>query len=238
MGTLLFSFYFHKFFSVLLFLAPIASATHKIKSTKLEINCLMISKWFTVLTGMNQIQISVDIGRFSISWNHRRLLTSIRWQGAEDEAVPTGIDSIPHPTPDWLPKFLDDFRAYCVTGSPFERIPWEIIDQDDWSEFQRKVYRCATLVPHSETRSYGWVAKKMDSVMAARAVGQALRKNPVLILIPCHRIVSHEGSLGGFMGKQDSVSPEVQLKGKLLEMERLFANPLFSFLTEPISAYE
>ncbi len=91
------------------------------------------------------------------------------------------------------------------------------------------VYRAISQIPHGETRTYAWVAKRVGQGLATRAVGQALRKNPLPILIPCHRVVS-SGTLGGFMGAVDPDEPEMRLKRWLIEVESSWLNPSFGFL--------
>jgi methylated-DNA-[protein]-cysteine S-methyltransferase len=66
------------------------------------------------------------------------------------------------------------------------------------SPFQRKVWEVTQSIPYGETRTYAWVASKLGRPKAARAVGQALARNPLPIIIPCHRIICSNGSLGGF----------------------------------------
>jgi len=67
-------------------------------------------------------------------------------------------------------------------------------------------------VPRGEVKTYGWLAKKIGKPGAARAVGQALRRNPIPIIIPCHRIIRDDGTIGGF-------SMGVSIKEKLLSLE-------------------
>ncbi|HJM36537.1 MAG: hypothetical protein CL877_04645 [Dehalococcoidales bacterium] len=88
--------------------------------------------------------------------------------------------------------------------------------------FQRRVWETTQLIPYGETRSYRWVAEHMGQPTAARAVGQALAKNPLPIIIPCHRVVTNNGKLGGFSGgpkmkryllrleQPNSTTPDVQ----------------------------
>jgi len=80
------------------------------------------------------------------------------------------------------------------------------------SPFQRQVFKIARLIPYSETRSYQWVAEEMGKPGAARAVGQALARNPLPIIIPCHRVVRSNGELGGFAGGRE-------MKRRLLDLE-------------------
>jgi methylated-DNA-[protein]-cysteine S-methyltransferase len=89
-------------------------------------------------------------------------------------------------------------------------------DELDFSKatpFQRQVYEAARTIPCGETRSYGWIAKQIGKPKAARAVGQALGKNPFLVIVPCHRVIAGDGTLGGFGGG-------LEMKQKLLELEK------------------
>ena len=78
--------------------------------------------------------------------------------------------------------------------------------------FQQKVWRAMLAIPRGETRSYAWIAKKIGRPNATRAVGAACGTNPVPIVVPCHRVIASDGSLGGFGGG-------LALKKKLLRFE-------------------
>jgi methylated-DNA-[protein]-cysteine S-methyltransferase len=67
------------------------------------------------------------------------------------------------------------------------------------TEFERKVYEVVKEIPRGEVRTYGWVARQIGKPKAARAVGNALHKNPFAPKVPCHRVVAKNG-LGGFAG--------------------------------------
>lgn len=86
-----------------------------------------------------------------------------------------------------------------VVGTPFQKRAWEVV----------------RTIPWGETRSYTWVAHNMGHLGAARAVGQAMRANPVPFIVPCHRVIGRDGRLCGYGGPGG-----VNLKHKLLEMER------------------
>ena len=66
------------------------------------------------------------------------------------------------------------------------------------SEFEKAVYKAVMLIPSGKTQSYGWVARYIGRPNAARAVGNALNKNPFAPRVPCHRVIRSDGSLGGF----------------------------------------
>ena len=68
------------------------------------------------------------------------------------------------------------------------------------TEFQRSVWRQLQGIPHGETISYGELARRVGNPKASRAVGSANGKNPLPIVIPCHRVIAGDGTLGGFGG--------------------------------------
>ena len=74
------------------------------------------------------------------------------------------------------------------------------LDLEDNTPFQMKVWQALRAIPYGRVRSYGWVARKIGKPRAARAVGSACGANPVPLLVPCHRVVAGDGSLGGFSG--------------------------------------
>lgn len=83
--------------------------------------------------------------------------------------------------------------------------------------FQKKVYNALLKIPYGETSTYEQIAKKIGSPKAYRAVGLSNGKNPIALLIPCHRVVGKNGSLTGYAGG-------LTRKKKLLEMERKHKN--------------
>lgn len=78
--------------------------------------------------------------------------------------------------------------------------------------FYQAVWKACASIPKGETRTYGWVARKIGKPGSARAVGQALGKNPFAPVVPCHRVVSSTG-LGGFSAK-GGVAAKVRLLKK------------------------
>lgn len=77
------------------------------------------------------------------------------------------------------------------------------IDLSAATALQREVWQLTRLIPYGETRSYSWVAEKLGKAGAGRAVGQALARNPLPIIVPCHRVVAKDGGLGGYSGGAD-----------------------------------
>lgn len=89
------------------------------------------------------------------------------------------------------------------------------IDLGGLTDFQQQVLLKATEIPAGEVRPYGWVAKEIGRPGAVRAVGSALARNPVPLVIPCHRVVRSDGRLGDYsLGEPSN-------KGRLLEAEGL-----------------
>jgi methylated-DNA-[protein]-cysteine S-methyltransferase len=74
------------------------------------------------------------------------------------------------------------------------------VDLSDSTAFERRVYEATRRIPFGKVATYGQIAKAIGKPKAPRAVGQALGKNPIAIVIPCHRVVASDGSLGGFTG--------------------------------------
>lgn len=92
-------------------------------------------------------------------------------------------------------KFVSEIDQYFQGGMPVSDFP---LDLGLCTPFQKKVYKAAQKIGHGEVRTYSWIAEKIGNPKASRAVGQALNKNPVPIIIPCHRVVAKDGDLRGF----------------------------------------
>jgi methylated-DNA-[protein]-cysteine S-methyltransferase len=93
------------------------------------------------------------------------------------------------------------------------------LDFSQGTSFQRQVWRTLQRVPYGKLRSYRWIAARVGGPHYARAVGNAVGANPLPIVIPCHRIVAHNASLGGFSGG-------LSVKRKLLSLEGTLAQLL------------
>ncbi len=94
-------------------------------------------------------------------------------------------------------------ERYRRTPRPAPELPWRITGAEQFdlrsvTEFERAVLFKALEIPRGEVRTYGWVAAEIGRPLAVRAVGSALRKNPVPVLIPCHRVVRSDGHIGDY----------------------------------------
>lgn len=83
------------------------------------------------------------------------------------------------------------------------------------TEFQKKVWAALCEIPYGETRTYGEIAAAVGNPKAARAVGLANNRNPVAVIVPCHRVVGGNGKLVGYAGGLDK-------KEYLLDLERKY----------------
>ena len=87
------------------------------------------------------------------------------------------------------------------------------VDLSQTPEFQRRVLEAARKIPFREARPYAWVAERVGHPRAVRAVGTALGRNPVPIIVPCHRVWRSDGGLGGYLFG-------LEYKRRRLELER------------------
>lgn len=110
-----------------------------------------------------------------------------------------------------LVKRFQDYFAGKLVDFP------DKLDLNQATVFQRQVWETTRQIPYGQTRSYSRIARKIGSPGAARAVGQALGKNPLPIIIPCHRVVNSDGGPGGFSGG-------LRIKEQLLTLEKHSAN--------------
>jgi methylated-DNA-[protein]-cysteine S-methyltransferase len=81
------------------------------------------------------------------------------------------------------------------------------------SPFTQRVLAATRSIPYGCTKNYAWVAKKLALPGGSRSIGQALKRNPLPVIIPCHRVIKSNGEIGGF-------SKGVVVKKKLLDMEK------------------
>jgi len=102
-------------------------------------------------------------------------------------------------------------RTNRIQNEQFED---NFLKRDKLTKFQWNVLKVTANIPLGETRTYKWIAEKVGSPKAVRAVGQALRRNPYPIIIPCHRVIKEDGSLGGYAGGSG------ERKAELLNMEQ------------------
>jgi len=79
--------------------------------------------------------------------------------------------------------------------------------------FQESVWKALQTIPYGQTISYKQLAEKVENPKACRAVGSANGQNPIAIIIPCHRVIAADGSLGGYAGGLDTKKMLLRLEG-------------------------
>lgn len=136
---------------------------------------------------------------------------------------------LPQHTPEMVLRELADLLPWAhQSEKPFDDLPHRLrcyfeglrvnfpdkLDLSQSTPFRKLVWEKVRFIPYGETRSYAWVAGEIGKPRALRAVGQALKYNPLPILIPCHRVIGSEGRLVGFGGKAN-----LELKRRLLQLE-------------------
>ena len=94
-----------------------------------------------------------------------------------------------------------------------KRVAFDLPLNPEGTEFQKKVWTALCKIPYGETRSYKQIAEAVGNSKASRAVGMANNKNPIMIFIPCHRVIGANGSLVGYAGGLD-------MKEELLALEK------------------
>jgi methylated-DNA-[protein]-cysteine S-methyltransferase len=140
------------------------------------------------------------IGACAIAWSHRGV-TDL-WLPETDERKTRArvFRRLPHAIETTPPPFIEhaiDGIVSLLEGEPRDltEVP---LDLESVPDFHRRVYEIARTIKPGTTLSYGEVAARVGEPDAARAVGQALGRNPIPIIVPCHRVLAARGGTGGF----------------------------------------
>jgi methylated-DNA-[protein]-cysteine S-methyltransferase len=156
------------------------------------------------------------IGHCGIAWRGSRI---IGVQLPEGDARATHArmvrrfpDAVATPPSSSVESAIDSIRA-LLRGEPSD-LSKIALDMSDVPAFHQRVYDLARRIPSGRTLTYGELAAKLGARGAARAVGQALGRNPFAIVVPCHRVVAAGGRMGGF-----SAMGGVATKLRLLAIE-------------------
>jgi O-6-methylguanine DNA methyltransferase len=144
-----------------------------------------------------------------------RLLLAATGQGLrfllfDKDTLPkkTHKDEVWIESPDKLFPYQEQLRAYFQGELREFTCKLDLIG----TEFQKKCWNALLTIPYGKTCSYAEIAKQVGSPRAFRAVGQANHNNPIAIIVPCHRVVTSSGTLGGYGGG-------LAIKDKLLRLE-------------------
>ena len=164
-------------------------------------------------TDTSRVVCQTSAGWVGFAWSHRGLVTVTLPQMTEAEVLsrlpePAGVDVEPPPGLD--ASSLTDKLCRYFEG---EQVPFdEPLDPEVGTDFQRRVWAITRAIPRGRTRTYRAIAWEAGSPKGARAVGQAMARNPWPILVPCHRVLGSDGRLTGFGGG-------LYMKQRMLMME-------------------
>ena len=140
------------------------------------------------------------IGRCGVAWSDRGLVGVQLPEADEMETRERMLRRFPAaaetPPPPKVRAAIDAIVA-LLQGEPSD-LSAIALDMEDVAPFHRRVYEVARAIPPGRTLAYGDVAARAGAPGAARAVGQALGRNPFPIIVPCHRVVAAGGKIGGF----------------------------------------
>jgi methylated-DNA-[protein]-cysteine S-methyltransferase len=127
-----------------------------------------------------------------------------------------GEDDAPNPRPDWnrdaAAPLVSAVAAQLTEYAAGRRREFDVPLRLEGTRFQRAVWAAIRAIPFGETISYGTLAERIGSPRSVRAAGAATGRNPISVIVPCHRIVGSDGSLTGYGGG-------LERKRALLELE-------------------
>lgn len=144
-----------------------------------------------------------------------------RWPGAVEASEPANVQ-----------RAVERIQAMLAktSGGANDTLADLALDLEGIPEFHRKVYDVARSIPPGQTMTYGEIAKRLGVPHESREVGQAMGRNPIPIIVPCHRVLGADGKMGGF-----SANGGVATKRRILEIEgaaAISAGPLFAGLDQ------
>jgi methylated-DNA-[protein]-cysteine S-methyltransferase len=168
------------------------------------------------------------IGRCGIAWAGERI-AAVQLPEPDDvttlarlrRRAPAPEQAPPPPIQDVIDRIVR-----LLDGEPADLSGVDLAD-DELSEADRRVYAIARTIPPGETLTYGTVAAKAGTAGDARAVGQAMGRNPFPIIVPCHRVVAADGALGGFSadGGTETKRRMLAIEGAAVAPPTLFDSP-------------
>ena len=149
------------------------------------------------------------VGRLTLIANNSALV-AIFWQNDESN---TRI-RLAAASPNKKHRVLMETERQLAEYFNGQRRIFDLTMDPGGTEFQRKVWLALRRIPFGETTSYLHVAKAIGSPSASRAVGAAIGKNPLSIVVPCHRVIGSDGKLTGFAGGLETKAELLALESK------------------------
>jgi methylated-DNA-[protein]-cysteine S-methyltransferase len=158
-------------------------------------------------------RVDSPLGALFVAYRHTGITAVALESGEGEEAVVArlqrrlGRGLVPSAAvPQWVSETLAAFFRE-------HRTDLAKVDISELTPFEQSALKAAASIPPGEVRSYGWIAETIGQPSAARAVGRAMARNPVLFLYPCHRVVDANGQLNQY------ACGGVELKARVLELE-------------------
>ncbi len=167
--------------------------------------------------GSGAVLFESAVGRCGVGWRENRIISvvlpeasdAVTLRRAASDGVADGSSLRP---PLFVQRGIDAMVA--LLAGERRRLDDVLVDFDGVPEFDRAAYEVARSIPPGEVMTYGAVAKRLGQPGAAQAVGGAMGRNPVPIIVPCHRVIAADGQLGGFSANGGTVT-----KRHLLDIE-------------------
>jgi len=152
---------------------------------------------------MNNVYYTYDtvFGRITIESNGKAV-TCIKTESHADQKGQKNTDPITE-------KAARQLEEYFIG----KRTHFDVPLDPNGTDFRRSVWQALCQIPYGETKSYKQIAQAINNPNACRAVGLANNKNPIWIMIPCHRVIGTNGALTGYGGG-------LEMKQRLLELEQ------------------
>ena len=122
---------------------------------------------------------------------------------------PGDLNAPERPDDALLQRAVDQFTRYFAGGKQGFDLPLDLLG----TAFQRAVWQALLRIPAGSTRSYGEIARTINTPQAVRAVGAAVGKNPLGVIVPCHRVIGSTGALTGFAAGLDRKTALLELEG-------------------------
>lgn len=136
-------------------------------------------------------------------------LVAVLWENDSPQRVrlPNLVENPEHPI---LLKAEEELNEYFRGERTRFSVPLDMRG----TEFQKRVWEALLGIPYGETRSYGQLASQLGNPNATRAVGAANGRNPISIIVPCHRVVGFNGKLTGFAGGLEAKAHLLYIEGR------------------------
>jgi methylated-DNA-[protein]-cysteine S-methyltransferase len=141
---------------------------------------------------------------------NQHALTAVLWENDDPNRV-----KVPENITEKETEVLSETKRQLDEYFEGKRQVFELPIEMYGTDFQKMIWGELIQIPFGQTRTYGQLAKKISQPTASRAVGAANGRNPISIIVPCHRVIGNDGKLTGFAGGLDAKQTLLKLEGHL-----------------------